>query len=357
MSIASHRSATEHGTPDRPAPAVHLARCPPVRRGRLGTARRPHRQLADRRGRLRAARRRVPGVVVAERHEHRLPEVLPRDAGHVAARVVASSGRRPDRRHDHPLGDRGRLLRRRGRSRRLQRGAEVHPDHAAGGVQQPGVVQHRRRRCAATGVGVLHPLGRRRDELDPQLVPRGGDHLQGRFGCRGQPVTDPLVEGADDRWRHGVRPGELHARRRCVGRHDQVGRQDAAGGEDGHPRRRPSRHRRVHLVQGDRGTQGPCAARRRLRHGPRRCRLVLRAVPERQQLGQGHRRVHAGRRRRRRLAPHGGHHRRGARNRARPRPVAADGRGGMGVCRPRPAVRHHDQPLAHRARTRSDHWQ
>ena len=40
-----------------------------------------------------------------------------------------------------------------------------------------------------------------------------------------------------------------------------------------------------------------------------------------------------------------------------PRPVASDGRGGLGVRRPRPAVRHHDQPLAHRARTRSDHWQ
>ena len=43
------------------------------------------------------------------------------------------------------------------------------------------------------------------DELDPQLVPRGGDHLQGRLRRRGQPVADPLVEGADDRWRHGVR--------------------------------------------------------------------------------------------------------------------------------------------------------
>ena len=112
--------------------------------------------------------------------------------------------------------------------------------------------------------------------------------------------------------RHGVRSGELHARRRRVGGHDQVGRQDPPGGEDGHPRRRPSRHRRVHLVQGQRGAQGAGAARRRLRHGPRRRRLVLDPVPERQQLGARHRRVHAGRHRRRRLGPEGGHHRRGA---------------------------------------------
>ena len=48
-------------------------------------------------------------------------------------------------------------------------------------------------------------------------------------------------------------------------------------------------------MQGQRGAQGAGAARRRLRHGPRRRRLVLDPVPERQQLGARHRRVHAGR--------------------------------------------------------------
>ena len=32
--------------------------------------------------------------------------------------------------------------------------------------------------------------------------------------------------------RHRLRPGQLHARRRCVGGHDQVRRQDAPGRED-----------------------------------------------------------------------------------------------------------------------------
>ena len=51
-------------------------------------------------------------------------------------------------------------------------------------------------------------------------------------------------------------PGQLHARRRRLRRHDQVGRQDAARGEDGRPRRRPPGRRGVHLVQGQGGAQG-----------------------------------------------------------------------------------------------------
>ena len=51
---------------------------------------------------------------------------------------------------------------------------------------------------------------------------------------------------------------------------------------------------RFHLVQGHRGAQGPGPERRRLRHGPRRGGQPLHPVPERQQLGTGDRRVHAG---------------------------------------------------------------
>ncbi len=109
--------------------------------------------------------------------------------------------------------------------------------------------------------------------------------------------SQELLEGR----RHRVGPGQLHAGRRRVGRDDQVGGQDPAGGQDGDPRRRPPRRRGLHLVQGHRGAQGPRPARRRVRHGPRRRGQPLDAVPERQQLGPGHRRVHAGGRRRRRL--------------------------------------------------------
>ena len=67
-------------------------------------------------------------------------------------------------------------------------------------------------------------------------------------------------------------------------------------GEDGRPRRRPPRHRGVHRDQGARGGQDPRAARRRVRHGPRRQGHRVRAVPEREQLGSRQRRVHARRR-------------------------------------------------------------
>ena len=247
--------------------------------------------------RLLPARRRVPGHLVPERHQHRRPEVLPGHPRDPRARVVAAAGHRPRRRHDHRLGRAGRLLRRRAGRRRLPQRAQVHPRAPASRLQQPGVVQHRRRRRPAAGLRLLHPRRRGHDGRNPQLVPRRGDHLQGRLRLRDQPLPHPVVQGAPRRRRHGQRPGQLHARRRRVRRDHQERRQDAAGRQDGHPQRRPSRRRGVHLVQGARGAQGPRAARRRLRHGPRRHRLALDPVPERQQLGAGHRRVHASGRR------------------------------------------------------------
>ena len=43
---------------------------------------------------------------------------------------------------------------------------------------------------------LLHPLGRGQDGLHPQLVRRGGHHLQGWLGRRRQPVPHPLIAGA-----------------------------------------------------------------------------------------------------------------------------------------------------------------
>ena len=45
----------------------------------------------------------------------------------------------------------------------------------------------------AAGLGLLHPLRRRPDGLDPQLVRRGGHDLQGRLRLRHQPVEHPLA--------------------------------------------------------------------------------------------------------------------------------------------------------------------
>ncbi len=214
----------------------------------VGAARRPDHQLPGRVGRLRAARRRVPHHLVAERHQHRRPEVLPRHPRHPRARVVAAPGHRPGRRHDHPVGRRGRLLRRRRRGRDLQRRAQAPPRHPEGRLQLAGVVQHRRPGRARSRRSACFILSRRRqDGLDPQLVRRGGHDLQGRLRLGHQPVPHPLVGRAAQGRRHRLGPGQLHAGRRRVGRHHQVGRQDPPRRQDGHPQRRPPRRRGVHL--------------------------------------------------------------------------------------------------------------
>ena len=90
-------------------------------------------------------------------------------------------------------------------------------------------------------------------------------------------------------------PLSLHEGLRRLRRRDQDRRQDAARGEDGDPQRRPSRHRRLHLVQGQGREEGPHADRRRLRFLARRRRLQLHLLPERQQHRARHRRVHGSR--------------------------------------------------------------
>ena len=186
-------------------------------------------------------------------------------------------------------------------------------------------------------------VGRRHDGVDPELVPRGRPDLQGRLGSGAEPVEDPLVEGAAVLRRHRVRPGVVHARRRRVRGHHQVRWRDPARGEDGRARRRPPGRRGVRHHQGARGAQDPRAARRRLRHGPRRLGHHLGAVPEREQLGPRVRRVHARGGERRPVRPALAHHRRGHRVRRRQGPVPQDRAGGVGVRRPWSPVRRHDQ--------------
>ena len=57
-----------------------------------------------------------PKTLVAERHEHRRPEVLPRPARLARARALGQADDRPRRRHDRRLGPRARLLRHRART-------------------------------------------------------------------------------------------------------------------------------------------------------------------------------------------------------------------------------------------------
>ena len=170
--------------------------------------------------------------------------------------------------------------------------ADAHPAAPDGGVQLAGLVQRRlasRGEPEDAGERLLHPLRRGQHGVDPRVEHEGGDHLPRRLGLGDQPLEDPWLDGAAQPRRHRLGAGLVHARRRRLGRLDQVGRRHPPGGEDGRARRRPSRHPRVHLVQGQGGGQGRRTARRRLRHVDRRRRLSLDPVPEREQLGARHR--------------------------------------------------------------------
>ena len=185
------------------------------------------------------------------------------------------------------LGPRGRLLRLRRGRRDLRGRAEGDPRQPARRLQLARLVQ-RRLRGEAAGVGVLHPLDRRLDGLDPRLDPPRGRHLPRRLRLRRQPLEAALVEGAAVEGRLRLRPGLVHARRGRLRRHDQVGRQDAARGQDGRPRRRPPGRRGVHLVQGQGGGEGARPRGGRLRHDAGQRRLGVDPVPEREQLRPRH---------------------------------------------------------------------
>ena len=135
--------------------------------------------------------------------------------------------------HDPRLGRRAGLLRHAGRRRRRSRDELTHllveqkasfnsPVWFNVGIEPQAAV-----------LGLLHPLGRRHDGVDPRLVPQRRHHLQRRLGLGREPVADPLVEGAAGRRRHRLGPGVVHEGGRCLGGRDQVGRQDAPRGQDG----------------------------------------------------------------------------------------------------------------------------
>ena len=121
---------------------------PPLRRGGVGAPRRAHHQLEGRRRRLRAAR------TSSSRSSGRStpPTSSPRSTS--GARSARPSGSRSLRQVIDRVADtitgwgvERRLLRRRRRGRGLPRRAEAPPRHPEGRVQLAGVVQHRRARA------------------------------------------------------------------------------------------------------------------------------------------------------------------------------------------------------------------
>ena len=241
---------------------------------------------------------------------------------------------------------------------RRRRGLRARADLAAGQpvllLQLPGLVQ-RRHAVAAAGLRLLHPLGRRLDGLDPELVQGGGLHLQGRLRRRPQPLPHPLVQGAALHRRYGVRPGLLHARRRRVRGHHQVRRRHPSRGQDGRARRRPPRHRGVRETKAreedkiralrdagfDMDLGGADITSVQYQNANNSVRVTdefMRAVEDGTDVRPA-----------RPARP--------ARSSRPSTPASCSARspGRVGVRRPGPAVRRHDQRLAHQPRDRPDH--
>ena len=253
------------------------------------------------------------------------------------------------------VGRRRRLLRRPGRGRGVQRRTEVHPRHPAGGVQLPGVVQHRRAGRAPAGQRLLHPLRRRHHGLHPELVPRGGHDLQGWL--RGRASTCRTSAPATSCSTAAARPAARSAS--CAAPTPRPA-PSSRGGKTrraakmvilnvDHPdveefiwcKAKEERKARVLRDAGfDMDLDGADSFSIQYQNANNSVRVTdefMQAVIDDadwdlQAVKDGVDRA----------------------DRAGPRPVARDRHGVVGVRRSRPAVRHHHQQVAHRARHRAD---
>ena len=127
------------------------------------------------------------------------------------------------------------------------------------------------------------------DTMDSILTLARTEGMLFKFGSGTGTNLSPIRSSkrAAGRWRHGVGPGVVHEGVRRVCRRHQVGRQDPARGEDGHPQRRSSRHRRLHQLQGRGREEGVGAHRRRIRRLVHRPGVLVGLLPELEQQRAG----------------------------------------------------------------------
>ena len=206
---------------------------------------------------------------------------------------IGQAGVRPARRHLDLLGLEGRLFRPRGRRAGLLRRASLHARHADGapnspqwfntglhwayGIDGPSQGHHyvdfQTGKLTKSKIAYEHPQPHACfiQSIDDDLVNEGGimdlwvrEARLFKYGSgTGTNFSAAARRGrAARRRRQVVRPDELPQDRRPRRGRDQVGRHHAPRGQDGDRRHRPSRHRAVHRLEGDRGAEGRGAGHR-----------------------------------------------------------------------------------------------
>ena len=236
------------------------------------------------------------------------------------------------------------LLRHGRRPARLPGRADPPPRPPEDELQLAGLVQ-RRRRSAPPVLRLLHQLGPGLDELDHGPGQDRGDAVQVRFGRRLQPLHAPVEQGEDVGRRHRLGPGQLHARLRRLRRRGQVGRQDPPRRQDGDPRRHPSGHPGVHQLQAQGREEGLGPDRGRLRRRASPARHTARSPSRTPTIRSASPTTTCAPWSRTATGPPEPSWTAADGDVQGPRPLPRDGRGGLGLRRPRHPVRHHHQRL------------
>ena len=136
------------------------------------------------------------GEVIFEQRDCEIPsglQVLPRPPRYARARDQRAATHWPRGRAHSRMGRARRLLPHPRLWRALSRGAFAPARHAEDGVQQPRLVQPRRRDTQAAGERVLHQLRRRHHGIDHGAREDRGHALQGRLRHGLQPLEHPLL--------------------------------------------------------------------------------------------------------------------------------------------------------------------
>ena len=219
---------------------LHAPGHPPLRRDRVGAPDRRDLQR-DRQDRLRAEGRRGPQGLEPARDQRRRQQVLPRPRRDAGAGAQRQAAHRPRRQHASRPGRRPSTTSRRTRTSSAFQ-AElthllVHQKMAFNSPVWFNVGIEPKPQCSACFINSVQ------DNMGSIMDLAKTEAMLFKFGSGAGSNLSPIRSSKERMSGGGIAsgPGQLHEGLRRVRRRHQVGRQDPPRGQDGHPRRGPSR--------------------------------------------------------------------------------------------------------------------